>query len=238
MRHEDERMPALVEIPTAATATEAEPAEAEAGRSGRVHLVVVTTRAAQPGNGAPEGTALVSRFWHPRDRNWSENTFDSLDHAMHLFVEESGWVLRQQQELEGPLAWELVFEARREDFARPSTEAILHDVGLTPEDVAKLMERVDRNGESGALGSRALLVILLLAGALIALLPRWLGRTEQAETMRTEIQQVIAECRAQYRPATTAADTARADAWLPSTLGSQRVGDPTCGAYRKRRMLR
>jgi len=58
-----------------------------------------------------------------------------------LFVDESGWVLRQQQALDGPHAHELIFEARREDFSRPSTEQILQEVGLTPQDVAKLLNR-------------------------------------------------------------------------------------------------
>jgi len=57
-------------------------------------------------------------------------------------------VLRQQQALDGPQAHELLFEARREDFSRPSTEQILHEVGLTPEDVADLMNRVDREGDA------------------------------------------------------------------------------------------
>jgi hypothetical protein len=73
--------------------------------------------------------------------------FDSLDHALRLFVDESGWVLRQQQALDSPEAHELIFEARREDFSRPSTEQILQDVGLSPEEVAHLLDRVDRNGE-------------------------------------------------------------------------------------------
>jgi hypothetical protein len=60
-----------------------------------------------------------------------------------LFVDESGWVLRQQQALDGPHAYELIFEARREDFSRPSTQQILEDVGLTPQDVAKLLKQGD-----------------------------------------------------------------------------------------------
>jgi hypothetical protein len=110
-------------------------------RSGRVHWVVVTTRAAQPKDTAPAGTILLTRFWHPRDHCWSENAFESLDHALRLFVDESGWVLRQQQALDKPYAYELLFEARREDFSRPSTQQILEDVGLTPQDVAKLLNR-------------------------------------------------------------------------------------------------
>jgi hypothetical protein len=108
-------------------------------RSGRVHWVVVTTRAAGPDDNAPSGTVLFTRFWHPRDHRWSENAFESLDHALRLFVDESGWVLRQQQALDKPHAYELIFEARREDFSRPSTQQILEDVGLTPQDVAKLL---------------------------------------------------------------------------------------------------
>ena len=67
---------------------------------------------------------------------------------MHLFVDESGWVLRQQQALDGPHAFELIFEARREDFSRPSTEAMLQDVGLSAEDVADLIERIERENGS------------------------------------------------------------------------------------------
>ena len=93
---------------------------------------------------APPGATLVARFWHPSLRRWSESPFESLEHALHLFVDESGWVLRQQQALDGPHAFELVFEARREDFSRPSAEAMLQDVGLSAEDVADLIERVER----------------------------------------------------------------------------------------------
>jgi hypothetical protein len=74
--------------------------------------------------------------------------FDSLDHALRLFVDESGWVLRQHQALDTPDAHELIFEARREDFSRPSTEQILQEVGLSPDEVAKLLDRVDREGEA------------------------------------------------------------------------------------------
>jgi hypothetical protein len=108
-------------------------------RSGRVHWVVVMTRPPRDGESVPPGAKLLTRFWHPRDHCWSENAFESLDHALRLFVDESGWVLRQQQALDGPHAHELIFEARREDFSRPSTEEILQDVGLTPQDVAKLL---------------------------------------------------------------------------------------------------
>jgi hypothetical protein len=65
-----------------------------------------------------------------------------------LFVDESGWALRQQQALDAPHAHELIFEARREDFSRPSTEQMLQEVGLTPQDVAHLLKRVDPDGEA------------------------------------------------------------------------------------------
>lgn len=133
---------------TPETVLELQPApETEPGRTdrpGRMHLVVVVTRAVSPADAAPQNAVLVSRFWHPSLHRWSENSFESLEHAIHLFVDESGWVLRQQQPLDAPHAYELIFEARREDFSRPSTEAMLEDVGLTAEDVADLMGRVDR----------------------------------------------------------------------------------------------
>lgn len=140
----DERVP-YRELP--APAVETAPAPLGSDRPGRMHLVVVLTRGVLPGDKAPPGTTLVTRFWHPRDHKWNENIFDSLDHALRLFVDESGWVLRQQQALDAPEAHELIFEARREDFSQPSTEQILQDVGLSPEEVANLLERVDRDGE-------------------------------------------------------------------------------------------
>ncbi len=111
-------------------------------RPGRPHLVVVVTRRAQSHDRVPTGATLITKFWHPRDQQWSENAFESLEHALHLFVEESGWVLRQQQTLDAESACELIFEARREDFTGPTTEALLEEVGLTPGDVADLMDRV------------------------------------------------------------------------------------------------
>jgi hypothetical protein len=117
-------------------------------RPGRVHWVVVVTRRLESHGGAASGKSLVTRFWHPRDHRWSENVFDTLDHALRLFVDESGWVLRQHQTLDAPEAHELIFEARREDFSRPSTAELLEEVGLTREDVAKLLDRVERDSEA------------------------------------------------------------------------------------------
>jgi hypothetical protein len=124
-----------------------DPSARSTARPGRPHLVVVTTRAATAADQVPQGTVLLSRFWHPALHRWSENSFESLGHAMHLFLDESGWALRQQQPLDGPHAYELIFEARREDFSRPSTEEMLQDVGLTAEDVADMMDRVDRESD-------------------------------------------------------------------------------------------
>jgi hypothetical protein len=121
-----------------------DPQQLKSLRPGRVHLVVVVTRAIDEQSGGPQANTLISRFWHPRDRRWRENMFESLEHALHLFVDESGWVLRQQQRLDAPLAFELIFEARREDFSRPSTEAMLEQAGFTPEDVADLIGGLER----------------------------------------------------------------------------------------------
>jgi hypothetical protein len=139
MRADEEAPPPAVE-PVAPAPVEAPGAVLEPAR---VHLVVVSTRAVSAGETAPAGAVLQTRFWHPRDRRWSENFFMSLDHALHLFIEESGWVLRQQQVLDRPHAHELIFEAHRQDFSRPSAEEMLRDVGLTPRDVAGVLKRVD-----------------------------------------------------------------------------------------------
>jgi hypothetical protein len=130
-----------------APAVETAPDILRSERAGRVHWVVVVTRPIRAGDNAPAGSLLVTRFWHPRDHRWSENAFESLDHALRLFVDESGWVLRQQQVLDGALIYELIFEARREDFSRPSTEQMLQEVGLSPQDVAKLLTRADPESE-------------------------------------------------------------------------------------------
>jgi hypothetical protein len=131
-----------------APAVETAPDPLKSERSGRVHWVVVMTRPPREDEKVPGGATLLTRFWHPRDRCWSENAFESLDHALRLFVDESGWVLRQQQALDQPHAHELIFEARREDFSRPSTEQMLQDVGLTPQDVAKLLRRDEPEGRA------------------------------------------------------------------------------------------
>lgn len=144
----DDRLGRYSEREATAPVAETAPDPLTSERSGRVHWVVVMTRPTRTTDQAPPGAVLLTRFWHPRDHRWSENAFESLDHAIRLFVDESGWVLRQQQILDGPLLHELIFEARREDFSRPSTEQMLQEVGLTPQDVAKLLKRGDPEGES------------------------------------------------------------------------------------------
>ncbi|HEU4697911.1 MAG TPA: hypothetical protein VFS40_01915 [Gemmatimonadales bacterium] len=137
------------QLPEPAAAPEPKP-QAGVTAGGRGHLVVVTTRAVGAADAAPPGAVLVTRFWHPRDRRWSENAFESLEHALRLFVDESGWTLLQQQALAAPHAHELVFQARREDFQRPSTEELLREVGLDPGAVAEFLDHPDPSSPSGS----------------------------------------------------------------------------------------
>ncbi|HEU4648301.1 MAG TPA: hypothetical protein VFS33_04525 [Gemmatimonadales bacterium] len=113
----------------------------------RVHLVVVTTRPTEPVPTDQPGCdelRIVTRFWHPRERQWNEQRFMTLEHALHLFVDERGWTLRQQQALDGPDRFELIFEAPWATFAEESAVDVLEEeVGLSPRDVAELVERVE-----------------------------------------------------------------------------------------------
>ena len=59
-------------------------------------------------------------------------------------MDESGWVLRQDQSLDGPLSREWIFEAKRSDFTQPSQEEILREIGLTPEGVNQMLEKTER----------------------------------------------------------------------------------------------
>jgi type II secretory pathway pseudopilin PulG len=92
---------------------------------------------------------------------------------------------------------------------------------------------------AGARGpdSRTLIVVLLVAAAIVALLPAALARTGRVQAMRANLTEVLQECRVRYDAARTAADTAAADAWQPALHGDQRPGDPPCGPYRRRNML-
>lgn len=102
--------------------------------------MVVVTRPGRAGDLVGPGVVLVTRFWHRRDRPWSENFFESLDYAIRPFVDESGWILLQRQQLAGEHEPELIFRGRPEDFDRGTPEELLKDVGLTPEDVEKLLQ--------------------------------------------------------------------------------------------------
>jgi hypothetical protein len=124
-------LPAVAEQPT------------ESLPSRRTHLVAVVTRALEPGGAGP-GATLRERYWNPHNHRWIEADFDSLDSLRRRHIEEAGWELLQEQELDAPLAVELIFRAHRVDFTRPSREQILRDIGLTPDDVSHLLEHVDR----------------------------------------------------------------------------------------------
>ena len=86
-------------------------------------------------------------------------------------------------------------------------------------------------------GSRTLIVVLLVAAAIIALLPLIVARIVCARRVRADLAEVLDQCRGRYAAASSAADTAAADAWQPALHGEQRPGDPACGPYRRRNML-
>ncbi|MBA3659282.1 MAG: hypothetical protein H0W67_06765 [Gemmatimonadales bacterium] len=114
------------------------------GPAGQRHLVVVTTSEIAQDEDAPPGAVLAARFWHPRDRLWQKSFFESLEQAVHHFVQESGWVSLQEQSLDARLAHELIFQARETDFGRPHTaEQVLQEAGMTLEEVADLLDKVE-----------------------------------------------------------------------------------------------
>jgi hypothetical protein len=115
--------------------------------AGEAHLVVVRSRPSA-GTAADATGEIVTRYWHPRRRAWQEQKFESLEHAMHLFVEENGWVLRQQQLLDRAGAEELIFTVRLDELDQPSArDLLLDEVGLTPEDAEALLDRVDEQAD-------------------------------------------------------------------------------------------
>jgi hypothetical protein len=87
-------------------------------------------------------------------------------------------------------------------------------------------------------GSRSLIVGMLVAAAIVALLPARIARTHRLQTMRADLAEVLGECRARYAAAGTAADTAVVDVRLPALHGAVRPGDPACGSYRRRNMIK
>ena len=113
----------------------------------RPHMVVVTTRALREVETSAAGPAVRERYWNPHQQRWSETDYASMESLRHRHVDEEGWELLQEQQLDAPLAVELIFKAHRVDFTRPSREQILRDIGMTPEDVDQLMEDVDRRQE-------------------------------------------------------------------------------------------
>jgi hypothetical protein len=134
----------LPESPVPLPVPEPQPSAAIPRPGAPVHLVVVRTRAADPTSAGE----LVTRYWHPGRRAWQEQTFESLEHAMHLFVEENGWELRQQQALDRPLTEELIFAARPEQLDQPTARELLQEeVGLSREDAEAMLERVDESAE-------------------------------------------------------------------------------------------
>jgi hypothetical protein len=85
--------------------------------------------------------------------------------------------------------------------------------------------------------ARRLVIVLVVAAAIVGLLPGVIARSHRVQVMRAGLTEVVAECRARYAGAHTAADTTAADAWQPPLHGERRPGDPACGAYRRRNML-
>jgi hypothetical protein len=136
--------PVPEEVPLPAVAEQ--PAETLIPR--RTHLVAVITRALVEADGAEPGDRLRARYWNPHDRRWNEADYDSLESLRRRHIEEDGWELLQEQQLDAPLSVELIFKAHRIDFTRPSREQILRDIGMTPDDVDHLLEHVDREEQS------------------------------------------------------------------------------------------
>jgi hypothetical protein len=143
--------PPLGEVPVPVVAEVPLPAPAEqpiaTGPSRRTHLVVVITRKLGESDGAEPIATIRARYWNPHDRRWNEDDFESMEHLRRRHVDESGWVLLQEQALDAALAVELIFQAHRIDFTRPSREQILRDIGMTPDDVNELLDHVDRDQE-------------------------------------------------------------------------------------------
>ena len=109
--------------------------------------MVVTTSPAAP---LPDGTPmLTARYWQPREARWVEQAFETVEHALRVFVDENGWVLRQHQVLDSAAHHELIFETQVERLSQPSVVEVLEaEVGLTPKDVEDMLTRVDEQVES------------------------------------------------------------------------------------------
>ncbi|HEY7481092.1 MAG TPA: hypothetical protein VH680_11310 [Gemmatimonadales bacterium] len=114
----------------------------------RTHLVTVTTRPLVEADRAEPGATMRARYWHPHERRWQETDYESVEALRERHIKETEWELLQEQQLDAPLAFELIFKAHRIDFTRPSREQILRDIGMTPDDVNHLLEHVDREQQS------------------------------------------------------------------------------------------
>lgn len=113
----------------------------------QVRLVVVTTHPA-PDAGSGATPMLVARYWHPREGRWIELQVESAEHAVRLFVDENGWLLRQQQVLDTPDHHELIFETKTERLDLPSAAEVLEEeVGLAPADVEEILQRVEEHSD-------------------------------------------------------------------------------------------
>jgi hypothetical protein len=110
----------------------------------RAHLVAIITRALGEGEAGGSGMVLRARYWNPHAHRWSESDYESIEALHRRHVDEEGWELLQEQQLDAPLAVELIFKAHRIDFTRPSREQILRDIGMTPDEVNQMLEDVDR----------------------------------------------------------------------------------------------
>src|SRR5919109_5224993 len=139
-RDEPEGAPLEPAVPQPAVAEQ--PSEALPPK--RSHLVAVVTRALEKGEAPGSHMVLRARYWNPYQHNWSESDYESLESLRRRHIDEEGWELLQEQQLDAPLAVELIFRAHRVDFTRPSREQILRDIGMTPDDVDHLLEDVDR----------------------------------------------------------------------------------------------
>jgi type II secretory pathway pseudopilin PulG len=87
------------------------------------------------------------------------------------------------------------------------------------------------------MSSRSLVAVLVIAAAIVALLPVAIARSRAARTMRAGLGEVLEECRTAYASAASAADSLAVDSLHPALRGRVRPGDPPCGAYRRRNLI-